>query len=116
MIELLIPALGLACMFPELVSPVGDFFFGWVLHCSFLERAQPRHKAEKLKRPPTEAISLFGITLHGAEVCTGPELAAATYGFFLAPSTDEAERAKAAMAMNDTNLVIISSQKKHNHP
>jgi hypothetical protein len=30
----------------------------------------------------------------------------------LAASTDEAERAKAAMAMNDTNLVIISSLKK----
>jgi hypothetical protein len=39
-------------------------------------------------------------------------LAAATCGFFLAASTDEAERAKAAMAMNDTNLVIISSLKK----
>jgi hypothetical protein len=111
MIELLIPALWLACLFPELVSAVGDFFFGWVLHCSFLERAQPRHKAEKLKRPPTEAISVFGITLQGAEVCTGPELAAATYGF-LAASTDEAERAKAAITMNDTNLVIISSPKK----
>jgi hypothetical protein len=30
----------------------------------------------------------------------------------LAASTDEAERAKAAMAMNDTNLVIISSPEK----
>jgi hypothetical protein len=33
----------------------------------------------------------------------------------LAASTDEAERAKAAMAMNDTNLVIISSLKNSNN-
>jgi hypothetical protein len=45
------------------------------------------------------------------EVCTGADLAAATCGFFWAASADEAERAKAAMAMNDTNLVIISSLK-----
>jgi hypothetical protein len=34
----------------------------------------------------------------------------------LAASTDEAVRAKAAMAMNDTNLVIISSVKKQQKP
>jgi hypothetical protein len=58
---------------------------------------------------PNQGGALFRT---GAEVCTGAELAAATCGFFLAASTDEAERAKAAMAMNDTNLVIISSPKK----
>jgi hypothetical protein len=54
----------------------------------------------------------------GAEVCTGADLlAAATCGFFLAASTDEAERAKAAMARNDTNLVIVSSlRNSNNHP
>jgi hypothetical protein len=50
----------------------------------------------------------------GAEVCTGTDLTATTCGFFLAASADEAERAKAAMAMNDTNLVIVSSLKQQN--
>ena len=57
----------------------------------------------------------------GAEVCTGVAALVTitserrfTSGFLLAASADEAERAKAAMAMNDRNLVIIFSPEIEN--
>jgi hypothetical protein len=57
----------------------------------------------------------------GAEVCTGVAALvtitserSCTCGFLLAAWADEAERAKAAMAMNDRNLVIIFSPEIEN--